>query len=81
MRYMASLNTVSQPDPSLLPAEMARFNELRAQGTLAETFLAHDRMRGWFVVNTDSPEAARQIVESLPFSRYWNIEITELLGG
>lgn len=81
VRYMASLVTLSTPDPSVLPEEAKRFGELTERGVVTDFYVAHDRRKGWMVVNAGSPEAAREAVESLPLARYWEIEITQLSGA
>ena len=78
MKYMAALVTVRTPDPAVLPAELERARALTEQGVLVAGYIAHDRQRGWMVVEAESQEAAREAIESLPFARYWSIEITAL---
>jgi muconolactone delta-isomerase len=80
MRYMAALTTVRPPDPALQAAELAKFQELLAAGKLQTAYLAATRQRGWLVVQGDSAAEARQIVGSLPFAQFWEIEIIPLLS-
>jgi hypothetical protein len=79
MRYMVWTKTLEQPDLSLIPAEVARYKELRESGVIEQGYLAADRQRGWFLVNADSLDAAIGAIKSLPLSRYWSVEGTELL--
>lgn len=63
---------------ALIPAEMARGQELDAQGAREHLFVAADNTRAWQVFRADSRETLDTIVASFPLAPYSAIVVTPL---
>ena len=74
------------PDPmeeekqAHLPAERARVREMLAEGALKHIFVAADFTEGWMVFETDSPEAALALMDTLPMRQFMDVKVSELIG-
>lgn len=81
MRFLvesAFKQTPTQEILALIPAEIARGNELDAQGIRLKLYVAADQSRAWQVYQSDSQTAVQAAVESLPLHPYLNVTITAL---
>lgn len=81
MRYLVSINFIpgrEEERAALLPAEQAHVGELMERGVVEAGYLAADRARSWMVLRADSSERARQIMASLPFHPFMELEYTPL---
>lgn len=59
--------------------EQAKVAELRAGGVIGAVYLAtRDRGTVFLEVFADGPEGAREAVQSLPMSRWWDLDIYPL---
>ena len=63
---------------ALMPAEIAKVNELTEQGLLAAVYTAADLTSVWMVWKVDSQAALEETHNTLPLHLYMNNEITVL---
>ncbi|MBE7555457.1 MAG: hypothetical protein HS126_30775 [Anaerolineales bacterium] len=81
MKFLASNRMKQVPNEevmALFPAEQARVAELMAQGVLENLYVAADFSKAWLVLQSESLEKARQVVESLPLHKFSHSEVTPL---
>jgi len=82
-KFMVSL-TVPEPideeKQALLPAERARVREMISEGALLHIFISSDFAEGWMVFETDSPEAALALMDTLPMRQFMDVKVSELIG-
>jgi muconolactone delta-isomerase len=81
MKFLASNRMKQAPNEevmALFPAEQARVAELMAQGVLENLYVAADFSKAWLVLQSESPDMARQALESLPLHKFVEVELTAL---
>ncbi len=64
----------------LVPAEVARINELKKSGDILRGSLAQDRKRAFMEMSAVSAEAAHQALSTLPFYPWLDVELVELIA-
>ena len=81
MRFLVEMSLNVQPTPeimALMPAEMARGQELDTAGVREHLFVAADYSRAWQILRADSREALATIVASFPMAPHSAIVVTPL---
>ena len=81
MRFLIEMSMNVQPTPeimALMPAEIARGQELDAAGVREQLLVAADYSRAWQVIKADSREALDAIVASYPMAPHSAIVVTPL---
>jgi muconolactone delta-isomerase len=81
MRFLVEMSMKVTPTPEimgLMPGEIARGQELDAQGVREQLLLAADNSRAWQVLRAESREALNAIVASYPMAPYSAIVVTQL---
>ena len=78
-RYMLAFTWNKAINPMKAGAEHEQVTKLIDEGKMEQMFLAGDRARGWLVMLADSPEAALESAQTLPFYPSMAIETTPLV--
>ncbi len=81
MRFMVEMSLNVPPTPeimALIPAEIARGQELDAQGIREQLLIAADNSRAWQIFRADSREGLERIVHSFPMAPHSAIVVTPL---
>ncbi len=65
---------------ALMPAEIAKVNELTEQGLMEAVYTAVDFSAVWLVWNVDSETALEEAHDALPLHPYMNSEILTVLA-
>jgi muconolactone delta-isomerase len=63
-----------------VPAEQARVRELRAEGKIESLHIAQAQDRVWLVLNVETEDVARRVMESLPLHAYATADLAPLSG-
>jgi muconolactone delta-isomerase len=61
-------------------AEQARIRELRAQGAVDALHIAQAQDRVWLILNVETQDEARRLLESLPLHAYATVDLAPLAG-
>ena len=83
MEFMVSVGFRPQDRAEILahvPAEQARIQKLREQGTVETLYISSDRSHVWIVMRGESQEQVQKDLESLPLYPYMEVAITPLSG-
>ena len=81
MEFMVSASFRPQDQAEILthiPAEQARVQTLREQGSLQTLYISADRLQVWLVMRGESQEQVQKALESLPLYPYMEVAITPL---
>jgi muconolactone delta-isomerase len=83
MKFMVSASFRPQDRAEILariPAEQARIQTLREQGTVEALYLSADRLYVWLVMQGESQDQVQKDLESLPLHPYMEVAIIPLFS-
>jgi muconolactone delta-isomerase len=63
-----------------VPAEQARVRELRAEGKIEALHIAQAQDRVWLILNVETEDEARRVMESLPLHAFAATDLAPLTG-
>jgi hypothetical protein len=80
--YMVDINLpelLSNEFIKLIPKQRSYVKKMMGEGVISNYSLSYDRRKLWVVINADTPQEAKAIIESFPIYNHITFKINSLL--